>query len=140
MLAIVLGLAADGARLAIEWSRTPLETYREAIALARRTGLGDVVVNSRFSAGFEWYRGGLRLYYPDPAALSALLCRRDQRFVFIDYPLYGQSFDASCLGKRGLEPTVLRQRAGGSLGRMSVWTVTDKASELDLTGSPAVRR
>ena len=132
VLAAVLGLVADGARLATEWSRMPLETYREALDLARRTGLGNVVVNSRFSAGFEWYRGGLRLYFPDPSSLAALLCRRDQRFVFVDYPLYGQPFDATCLEQRGLEPTVLRQRAGGSLGQMSVWTVTDKASEIDL--------
>jgi hypothetical protein len=132
LLAATLGIVADGARLALDWSRTPLETYREALALARRTGLGDVVVNSRFSAGFEWYRGGLRLFFPDPDTLSALLCRRDLRFVFVDYPLYGRPYDATCLEQRGLEPTVLRQRAGGQLGRMSVWTMTDEESVLDL--------
>lgn len=133
LVAAALVLAADGARVAAEWSRTPLETYREALDVARHTGLRNVVVNSRFSAGFEWYRGGLRLTYPDPEALSALLCRRDQRFVFIDYPLYGRPFDATCLRERGIEPTVVRQRAGGTLGWMSVWVVTDKASEVDLT-------
>jgi len=132
LLAATLGIVADGGRLALEWSRTPLEAYREALAVARRTGLGDVVVNSRFSAGFEWYRGGLRLFFPEPKTLSALLCSRDQRFVFIDYPLYGEPYDATCLEQRGLEPTVLRQRAGGELGRMAVWTVTDEETVLDL--------
>ncbi|MFM7736422.1 MAG: hypothetical protein ACKPBU_10655, partial [Alphaproteobacteria bacterium] len=85
-----------------------------------------------------WYGAGLRLVFPDPNALSALLCRRDQRFVFIDYPLRGRPFDPRCLRERGIPRVLVPQRAGTPDGEMSVWTVTDKSSEIDLrSGRPA---
>jgi hypothetical protein len=118
----------------------PLEGYREALDVARRTGIADIVTNSQFTAGFDFYSRGLRMHYPPLEVLPPLLCDSEGPFVYIDYPLRGPVVDLACLRKRGIVPTMIPQRAGGKPGQMSVWVVADDVRRLGRTLYPVTHR
>lgn len=110
-------------RLALYGALTPIESYREAVAVAKGTGIPTVVTNSRFGLGFLYYARWSPIAFPTREELEHLFCESTEPFVYIDYPLYGEPVDRTCLESRKAVAIRIAQRAGGPEGEMTVYVL-----------------
>ena len=116
------------------WNRLPIENYREAAVVAKSTGSGRVLTDSRFAAGFIYYFGANGIEFSTPDILARVSCESREPLTVIDYPLYTNGADLSCLASRGATRIDIPQRAGGPEGGMRVWilrssSATEKSAE-----------
>jgi hypothetical protein len=123
-LALVAGvMLLRFVELTIAWSQTPVEGYREAVAVARASGVTPIVSNSYFRVGLQHYASGLAIEFPPAAEIGRRLCDVSAPFVYIHYQLYGEPVNLTCLAGRTTLATSIPQRAGGATGGMRVYVL-----------------